>query len=78
MIKDEIEMLKDEENVPMRAGFIAGGGVLGNVKKKYFYDVILVFSLLPVMSHSLTLCPMPDVTCEYVLIVPEAILFLEI
>ena len=41
MIKDEIEMLRDEENVPMRVGFIAGGGLLGLVtsairRKKWF------------------------------------------
>lgn len=29
MVKDEMEMLKDEENIPARVGFIGGGGLLG-------------------------------------------------
>ena len=29
MVKDEMEMLKDEENIPARVGFIRGDGLLG-------------------------------------------------
>ena len=41
MVKDELEELKNEENIPLRAGFIAGGGFLGLLtgairRKKWF------------------------------------------
>ena len=40
-LKEDLAILKDEENVPMRVGFIGGGGVLGLLtaairRKKWF------------------------------------------